>query len=393
MKMLVGLLFILVSGGIIFFVLYTNSKYSNLTREYSPYTLLTSSWHTYKESFIDPDGRVIDYSQEGITTSEGQSYALLRAVWMDDRETFDLVWKWTQENLKRPDDNLFGWKWGKRSDNTYGFMPDGGNNSASDADQDIALALIFASSRWSDVTYRDNAKEILTDLWKINTTRVNGKQYLLAGNWANSQTEIVLNPSYFAPYAWRIFARIDKTNDWESLIIPAYDLLSESSTIPLDKEKGIGLPPDWVTLDKETEEIRATKFDNLTTNYSFDAIRVPFRISLDYAWNKSPDAEKYLQTICEPLIQKYEKEGKLVSGYEHDGNPLSEIEHPAMYATAIGCFKQTKPALAKEIYETKILRLYANDQNSFRDDIPYYEQNLLWFGAALYNDTLIPYDN
>ncbi len=64
--------------------------------------LLTAAWIGYKHRFIQPDGRVIDFQRDQVTTSEGQSYAMLRAVWMDDRPTFDLTWRWTQDNLGDP---------------------------------------------------------------------------------------------------------------------------------------------------------------------------------------------------------------------------------------------------------------------------------------------------
>src|SRR5450759_5509645 len=56
--------------------------------------LLAAAWSGYKDRFIQPDGRVIDFQRDQMTTSEGQSYAMLRAVWMNDRPTFDLTWRW-----------------------------------------------------------------------------------------------------------------------------------------------------------------------------------------------------------------------------------------------------------------------------------------------------------
>src|SRR3989338_4521076 len=101
MKKIIGYLFLMTSLIILTYVFYANSKYPNLTRPFSPYTILSSSWEKYKNKFINFDGRIIDYSIGDVTTSEGQSYALLRSVWIDDKENFDLVWKWTKENLKR----------------------------------------------------------------------------------------------------------------------------------------------------------------------------------------------------------------------------------------------------------------------------------------------------
>src|SRR5436309_898989 len=113
MRKIIGIACILLSIMIASYVLYKNSNYSNVRRPFSTYTILSSSWDNYKRKFINTDGRVIDYSQNNVTTSEGQGYALLRAVWSDDKMTFDTVWKWTKNTMKRPGDNLFGWRWGK----------------------------------------------------------------------------------------------------------------------------------------------------------------------------------------------------------------------------------------------------------------------------------------
>jgi cellulose synthase (UDP-forming) len=45
---------------------------------------LSALWSFYKQKYI-LNGRVISLDENGITTSEGQSYAMLRAVWSNDR--------------------------------------------------------------------------------------------------------------------------------------------------------------------------------------------------------------------------------------------------------------------------------------------------------------------
>src|ERR1700676_3344983 len=77
--------------------------------------LLHESWSAYREHFIRSDGRVVDPDGEK-TTSEGQSYALLRAAFLDDRDTFGKVWSWTKQNLTRSDGQSFAWKWGTKCD-------------------------------------------------------------------------------------------------------------------------------------------------------------------------------------------------------------------------------------------------------------------------------------
>jgi endo-1,4-beta-D-glucanase Y len=383
------LAYILIIGGLILalFVGYKNSHVSK-TQPFSKYTILTSSWEKYKTQFINKDGRVIDYKRNSITTSEGQSYAMLRAVWIDDKQTFDLVWAWTKQNLDRPNDKLFGWQWGKKANGSFGFLDNGGNNSASDADNDIALALVLASRRWGSQDYLTQAQPIIKDIWQYETAEANSKRYITAGNWAATNTKMVINPSYFAPYAWRLFATVDKQHNWISLVDPAYELLQKIGTLPLDKSKGVGLAPDWIEINRSNGDITHPTLSGMTTNYSYDAIRVPFRVALDYQWNNDPKAKAYLTTCCTVLLSRYQKEKKIAPTYSHDGMPLETGESPAMYGSVIGAFMVSNPLLAKSVYEDKIIQLYSNDTNSFKDTVGYYEQNWLWFGAALYNKQL-----
>lgn len=389
MRKYLGYLTILLGAIIFLYVLYANSPYSQVTRPFSPYTLLTSSWERYKTSFIKADGRVVDYSQNGITTSEGQSYALLRAVWLDDKPEFDLVWNWTRNNLQLSN-GLFGWRWGQIAPNRYGFLPGGGNNSASDADTDIALALIFAADRWGDKTYLVQAQRILPGIWNEEVATVAGQPVLTAGNWAKGSSLVIVNPSYFAPYAWRIFAKVDQAHSWNNLLAPAYNLLDRVGNDSLGGKTAVGLPPDWVAVNMADGALSVPPTASLSTDYAFNAMRVPWRIALDYEWNKDSRAYQYLQNHFNFLAQTYSQTGKILGTYHHDGTPATTYESPAMYATILPYFQLFHPNLGQKIYNGKIIQLYSTDRNSFNRNLPYYDQNWLWFGAAIYNHYLRP---
>jgi endoglucanase len=383
LRMYTGII-IAVSGLIIATgTLYLSSPASIQTRIFSPYTLLSSSWENYKTRFIGKDGRVIDYTQGDITTSEAQSYALLQAVWIDDKSTYDLVWLWTKNNLTRKTDQLFGWRWGKLADGSYGFITNGGNNSASDADTDIVLSLILAGRRWNDSNYTLQAVKILPDLWNIDTDTLGSNRYLVAGNWAKGETEDVINPSYFAPYAWRLFAAVDTKDDWNSLITPAYALLNQATDNNLDKNSSSGLPPDWIAVRRTDAALGPAAIPGFTTNYSYDAYRIPWRVALDYYINKDPEARGYLNKLVF-LNNYFAKNNQLPSGFTHDGDPLNSYENPAMYATALADLTVENPSMAEKVFQEKIVKLYSNDTNSFRQDLSYYDTNWLWFGSGLY---------
>src|SRR6185437_9569518 len=145
---------------------------------------LAALWQTYQHTNIQ-DGRAVSWDEGGITTSEGQSYALLRSVECNDPAMFDKVWQWTQTHLQvRLDDNLFSWKW---KDQVIG------QDAATDADTDIALALILASRRFSRPDYLKLALPILESIWKHEIVAQGNDFYVTAGNWSVTQNYPVLH--------------------------------------------------------------------------------------------------------------------------------------------------------------------------------------------------------
>ena len=79
---------------------------------------LHASWAFYKTRFIQPDGRVQRPDTGDDTISEAQAYALLRAVWSRDQETFDRCYAWTEAHLSQQaikGSRLLAWRWGRMS--------------------------------------------------------------------------------------------------------------------------------------------------------------------------------------------------------------------------------------------------------------------------------------
>jgi endoglucanase len=352
--------------------------------------MLESLWRTYKTNYVEAEtGRTIDKQRGNITTSEGQAYTMLRAVWQGDQATFDQSWQWTEDNLERPD-KLFAWLFGERADGTYGILTEqNGQNTASDADVDIALALIFAYSRWQDDDYLRDAMEIIPSIWEQEVLTIRGQPYLLANNVDKSSTAdtAILNPSYFAPYAYRIFATIDEERPWLDLVDSSYEILEQSLALPLDRDKSAGLPPDWLAINKTIGRLSPPALATLSTNYGFDAMRVPWRLALDAEWFGDARAKNILEQM-DFLAEVWQREGRLGSTYTHDGKAILTGESPAMYGTALAYFYQTDKQEAATLYRQKLLSLYEPDFASWKIPLGYYDDNLAWFGLALYSGSL-----
>jgi endoglucanase len=354
---------------------------------FSPKTMLESLWANYKKDYVEPNsGRTIDTARNNNTTSEAEGYTMLRAVWIDDRATFDASWKWTKKNLMRRDDHLFAWLYGKRSDGTEGILTsDGGMNTASDADTDIALALIFAYSRWQDPVYLKEALTILPDLWNKEVFLVNGRPYLSAHNLDLNvaETDRYVNPSYFAPYAYRIFGEVDKSRNWRGLIDTSYEVLDKSIVQPLDRPTSAHLPPDWVKINSVTGAVGSTYDSNAPTTFGYNAIRIPWRIALDWEWYGEPRAKVALEKLVF-LRNAWLMRGSLYAIYQHDGEVSGRFESPATYGGTMGYFLVADPGEARNVYLRKLQSLYNPTTQSWEIPLSYYDSNIVWFGMALY---------
>lgn len=359
---------------------------------FSNQAMLKALWENYKEEYIEDNTfRTLDKQRDNITTSEGQSYSMLRAVWQDDKQTFDKSWQWTKDNLWK-ENKLFAWLFGKKADGSYGVLDDiGGNNAAIDGDTDIAMALLFAYARWGDSTYLLEADSIIKAIWRESVVMVNDRPYITSNDIEQfNPNEVLLNPSYYAPYAYRMFASIDTDNDWQGVVDTSYDIIIKSSALPLDKEDSVGLPPDWVILDRNTGGLRAPQSSNITTNYSFDAHRVKWRLYLDYIWYGDSRAKGYFEKN-NFLLSIWNQEKSIYNTYAHNGNVLDKGSSPAVIGTNIGYFAVVNPDIAKDIYEQKLLPLYNRDTQNWSESLGYYDSNWAWFGLAIYNNLLPNY--
>lgn len=343
--------------------------------------LLEQSWAIYKQQFIQDDGRVIDYEASDRSISEGQAYAMLRAVLIDDPKAFALTLKWAENNLRsqkttgKSSEQLWAWKWGKNEAGKWGAID---ANFASDADIDAITALILASRRWNRPEYLKLARIKLQDLWQYSTLAVpGGKRYLLPGPkeaFAPSPAIAYLNPSYFAPYAFRLFAQVDPEHDWLSLVESSYDALEKSSRV-----SAVGLPSDWIAIDTKTGKFQPVPPERqLQSVYSFDAYRVWWRVAWDAEWFNAPEAQRYLRTATKQLQTLWRTSSRLPARIDLKGQPTVKYEATSQYAMLYPAFRLIDSDIAQQMLEQKILPQY--NQGIWDDESAYYTQNLAWLG-------------
>lgn len=330
---------------------------------------LEKSYALYKKEFITSDGRVMDPERGDITVSEGQAYMLLRAVVMNDKKTFDKVYNWTKTNLQRKD-KLFSWIWGKDKDGNYKIID---KNSASDADVNIAFALCVAGERWNNKKHLEEAKPIINSIWK-NETRHIGKHIILMPGAAQAKSiKIEVNPSYFAPYAFRSFKKVDKWHNWEKIIDSSYYYIMASSA----KTK-TGLPPNWFLIEKGEIVLENSE----RSDFSYDAVRVFKKAHLDYIESGDKRNLKILEK-SKFFITQWKKSKNFYTNYRADGSLRDLNEFLGSIVILVPPIAIYDKKTADEIYNAKVIPYFHNYQN-WNERKDYYTKNLLWFGCHFY---------
>lgn len=330
---------------------------------------LDKSYSYYTRTFVSPEGRVMDPQRGDITTSEGQSYIMFRAVVHNDRKTFDRTYKWTKKNLQQGD-KLFAWLWSKDKHGKYKVMD---RNSATDADINIAFSLIDAYERWKDKRYLDEALPIVNSIWRYETRKVDGKRVLMPGLVQARSDRIEVNPSYFHPYAFRFFAKYDNRHDWIKIIDSSYYYVMEASS----KTK-TGLPPNWFLI----ENGKVVMEDGERSDFSYDAVRVFKKYYWDYVRTGDKRDLKVLSK-AKFFIKKWNESGMLYTNYTKDGELRDYNEFVGGIAVLVLPISIYDPATASEIFNSKV-KPYLYDRANWQVRKDYYGKNLLWYGCRLY---------
>jgi endo-1,4-beta-D-glucanase Y/4-amino-4-deoxy-L-arabinose transferase-like glycosyltransferase len=318
---------------------------------------------------------------DGSVTSESEAYALLRAVWLNDRPAFYSAWSWSQANLVGQD-GLMAWSW------QDGAAKD--EHSASDADTDAAVALLMAGKQWNDPNLIRQGQLMADAIWNQDVVTVDGIPYLSAGNWATTGATIAINPSYFAPYAYHMFAEIDHSHDWLGLVDSCYQVLFDASAATLGSARSAGLPPDWIGLDRASHNLQALKTSaSDTTEFGYDAARTYWRIALDLRWTGDGRAQRLL-SLAQFLQQEVANKGYSSAVYAHDGTIIQSAPSLVGDAGSLAVLMTLDSNAAGGLYAEQMLGasqpgdggLYWGDPHDL------YTQEWAWFATALYSDGL-----
>lgn len=235
---------------------------------------ISEAYLRWKRDYLRNDGSVFDPDQaEGAIVSEAIGYGMLITAAMGDKPAFDSIWGWAKARTNNGS-QLLGWK-------------NGGDGSATDADTDMAYALLMAEVQWPGGGYAA-AGNTLAGL--ARTGDVNSSGVLGAGNMYLNR----LNPSYFSPGFYRAYS-----GDWSGVISATMAAMQTCQTA------FGGLLPDWCSLSGQPDggasaQVQAPEVCTAgQACAAFDAARVPWRLGFDACTGGGS------QTMLQTLMNKY----------------------------------------------------------------------------------------
>jgi len=282
----------------------------------------TAAYQKWKTELLTSDGaggflRVRRPNSNGAqvnsTVSEGVAYGMLLAVYASDQPTFDKLWQYSQLWL-----NSHGlMNWYINAEGTQAL----GTGAATDADEDMAFALVMADARWGGggslgSSYLTLAKKLIGLIWQYEVDHSRADVLTPGDGFADGS---IINISYFAPAYYRVFGRV--TGDaahWDGVASTSYTVIEKTLNAQNGNAQN-GLVPAWSTPDGTPSAPQGQS----QTFHQLDSCRTPFRVAQDYCWFAEPRALAYLQKIN--AFYSTIGASAIVDGYDLNGTPHAQF--------------------------------------------------------------------
>lgn len=299
----------------------------------------------YLHAGCAPGQRYVAYNREkvadnrdAISCSEGHGYGMLLVALMaghdpDARREFDELNAWRHAHPSRFDRELMAWQ-----QVTGCVDARDSNDSATDGDLDIALALLIADAQWPDAHFRHEALRVIAAIRKFEINAATPS--ILLGDWVHEAIKNVNDTrlSDVMPGHFRAFAAATKDELWTALIdrtLAAVEHLQTSCAT--------GLVPDFARQMETGKPVPAppkfleSKHDG---HFGYNSCRVPWRLGADFVLSGDPRTRAALERF-NAFIEKAAAGDpqKIRAGYRIDtGKPLdkddSSLAFTAPFAVA-----------------------------------------------------------
>jgi endo-1,4-beta-D-glucanase Y len=273
-----------------------------------------------------------------ISVSEGQGYGMIITAYMagydpEAKKYFDGLYAYYRDHISETAGSaLMGWDQITGCEEAPDSESGDGDDSSTDADVDIAYALLLADRQWGSagaVNYRAQAKRIIRDIMRYEVNPVTWTPKL--GNWAWSY-----DPDYFDTRTsdfilahFRAFQKVTGDRRWGFVIERCYRLIARMQK---RFSPSTGLLPDFI-LKTNLLPVPAKRHfleSSYDGAYYENACRTPWRLATDYLINGDERAKKALGRINDWIMRTTEGDPERIkAGYYLNGKSLPGSDYPS----------------------------------------------------------------
>lgn len=304
---------------------------------------LRRGYEAWRERYLTAEGaggflRVRMPTADDATSSEGIAYGMILAAYMRDRESFDALWSYAGKY--RNPRGLMAWEV-----SAEGEVLD--RMAATDADEDMAFALLVAEGEWRG--YAADARALIDSLM-MHAVEPGTRVFRPGDRWGGSA---VTNPSYFAPAYYKLFARVTGDERWTEVADTSYAILDR---VVRKHSPGAGLAPEWLSAAGDSALGRASDADDgFEFDYGYNATRLPWRLAMDAAWNCDARARGHLARL-NAFFHRVGAAG-MVDGYRLDGTPASRWHTAAFVGPALAATLLSDDRALRDSFWRETVRL------------------------------------
>ncbi len=262
-----------------------------------------------------------------ITVSEGMGYGMMitciMAGYDDNAKTyFDGLFNFFKAHPSSINPNLMAWQQIDGCETN----PDGGDDSASDGDIDIAYSLLLAHKQWGstgEINYLAEAKTLIN---AIMQDEINHETWTIKlGDWSNIDEPdyyYSTRPSDFIIDHFRAFELVSTDNNWTNIIDTCYSLIENMQT---NFSSQTGLIPDFIiNTNTQASPANANFLEgDYDGNFYYNSCRVPWRLTTDYLLYGDIRAKNAIYKINNWLISETgNNAANIHAGYLLDGTTI-----------------------------------------------------------------------
>ncbi len=261
-----------------------------------------------------------------ITTSEAHGYGMIIFVLMagyknNAKSYFDGMYEMYDTHRSIEDDDLMAWG----IDAPHETVDPTDGDSATDGDMDIAYALLLADAQWGSngkINYKAEAKRIIDE--GIRKSEVNSTtRRIMLGDW-DTDPYTTRSSDWMTGHFEAFKSVSDYDSVWNNLRSKVFDMVTSLTT---NYSPTPGLMPDFVKNNTPTPASPDEFECENDGKYYYNACRFPWRMAADYVHYGTPSAKSACDRIVNWLKNKYPDPADIESGFELDGDVISQCEY------------------------------------------------------------------